>query len=597
MDPRPIKRRFDMALNLRHARQFFGTRALRGFSQRPGDIAAEDFDGKTRSGNKRGKKEMEAETITVHDNMPMVENMDPWKTRIIRRWRTPAEKFQRRIQRIKGIFKKPVPTAEELREQEDNAERMRLSKFHIAQAQIAGNQMIQVFSRLGLCKKRIMEGNEKILDRVWFDVVKYGPMAYYYHVGHFPDGVSVMDLYNDQVVTDLSESVGHRVRSEYRADNGQGLIFIIEIASAMGIPEFVSFQELIDAMPNNLPALSFPAGVASNGRHIRRSLEDMPHLLVAGGTGAGKSNMINAIICTLIRRNTPDKMRLILFDLKRGVEFWQYEGIPHLQPLEGLPGEAGKGRMLSGIIETLDDVLDALDWIIEEGDMRLDKIKKAGFRDITGYNARRKGHNRLGRMVIVIDEWANIKLMLGSKAESRLTRITNLYRAAGFHVILATQNPKAEIINTVITTNFSSRMAFSMPSAASQVVLSNWHAMGLSPKGRYIMQTPDEELQLQAPRITDGTIKDVVKEAINPTGKPLETSSLDPEEILTWALDNLAGSLRVTQLYQQYKDRIAFVKLNSLLQTFENKEYTINETRYKVIPGAGKNARTMEKIE
>lgn len=588
-----ILKRFDMGINLRHARQLFHRAALVGVSEQTGSIVDEDHAAVAKLGNKRARLVIGATAENVHDNTPMAENTDPWKTRIIRRWRTPAEKMQRRIRQLLSLFQRKPLSPEEQREREENLERARLAKFHQAQAEIAGAQMIGVFTRLGLCKKRVTEGRENILDRVWFDVVKHGPMAYYYHVGHFPDGVSVMDLYNDAVCTDLSESVGHRVRSEYRSDNGQGLIFIIEIASSMGIPEFVSFPEMMEVFPQNLPSLAFPAGVASNGRHVRRSLEDMPHLLVAGGTGAGKSNMVNAIICSLIMRNTPDRLKLILFDLKRGVEFWHYEGIPHLQELNGIPGPLNKG-----IIETIDDVLPALSWIIEEGDSRLDMIKSAGHRDISGYNARRRGPKKLGRLVVIIDEWANIKLMLGTKAEEKLTRITNLYRAAGIHVILATQNPKSEIVNTVVTTNFVSRMAFAMPAAASQTVLGNWHAVGLAPKGRYVYQSPSEEIHLQAPRITDGTITEIVKAARKgSSSQPENLVSLDPEEIMEYSIDNLGGSLRDKALYLHFKDRITLAKLRDLLKLMDNHDYTINGTRYIIVPGEGSRPRMMEITE
>lgn len=581
-----------MALNLRHARHLFGRPALRGFNEQPGSLLSNNLDEINRSGERGPKKDLLADTAQIHDGTPLADNDQPWKTRIIRRWRTPIEKLRSRIKKIRSIFVKPPLSDEEKRVIEENKERAALSKFHEAQAILAASQLIAVLTRLGKCKKRILEGNEKVLDQVRFDVVKYSPMAYYYHVGHFPDGVSVMDLYNDEVCTDLSESVGHRVRSEYRADNGQGLIYIVEIASAMGIPEFVGFSDMLDAMPVNLPALSFPAGVASNGRHVRRSLEDMPHLLIAGGTGAGKSNMVNAIICSLIMRNKPEQMKLILFDLKRGVEFWAYEGLPHLMELDGVPG-----LVSHGIIETMDDVLGAMGWIIDEGDDRLETIKHAGFRDITGYNSRKRGNRRMGRIVIVIDEWANIKLMLGAKAETKLTKITNLYRAAGIHVILATQNPKAEIINTVITTNFTSRMAFSMPTAASQTVLGNWHAMNLSPKGRYILQTPQEEVQLQAPRITDSNIKAIVKQAIAGTSNKIEMSNLDPEEICEWVLNNQSGSFRFLTLQQHFKDRITAAKLNEVLNEMDEKEYLVDGTVYKIVPGAGPNPRRMEKVQ
>jgi hypothetical protein len=582
-----LSRRLPLFVNLAHIRQWTGRALLMGFSQKPGTEAPAEGVADNAEGLRRGKGKLIAGVQEIADTSPMIENDDPLRRRIFRRprqWR-----WLRALRNWAGYLKPREMTADELAIRDENKRRMELEKLLLDEATLMESRMVTKLAAIGLCKKRMKDGSEYVTDKVSFDAVKMTPQAFYFHVGHYPDGVTVMGLYNDSVCTDLSEAVGHRVRSQFDAD--KGLLFIVERASTMGVPDFVTFKDMMDRLPQNLGALAFPIGVAANGRHVRRDLVDMPHLLVAGTTGAGKSNMINAMICCWIMRNTPADMQLLLIDLKGGVEFGPYGDIPHLIAIPELGGTAQ-----NGIIETLDDVIPALDWINDEGQRRLAILKKAGYRNVTEYNRKKHPKNRVPRLVVVIDEWANIKLQLGKKAESALTNITNLYRAAGIHVVLATQNPKAEIVNTVITTNFSCRMAFSMPQAASQVVLGNWYAFNLNPKGRMYFQSPDEGLLLQAPRITDSTIRAIV-ETSKSGGQVKEMTAIDAEELLEWALLNLNGKLDSIQLFTQFKDRITKHGLTDLLRSMDGQTYQVNDAMYIIAPPAGSIARKAELVE
>lgn len=608
--PRPpdtASNRYDRSMFLRITRRLTGNAFVRGNTLSP--LQGDHHDKVGNHHDRAGKQnDRTAQTVEIIDNTPPMENDDPMRRRFSRRWRTWPERIIKRMKSMiaymRSIMDRNRPLDErlmmlrlrrELLEEErtaleENRNRRALYKSLEEQAVIAKKYIVSTLTRLGFCYRREQEGREVRLDQIGFDIVKISPLAFYFHINgsNMPRLVRSLDLVADSTVTELSVSLGHKVRG--LLDTNHGVIFVVEISSTLGIPDFVTFEDAFKKMPNNLPALSFPVGFTENSRTVYRSLEDMPHLLVAGGSGSGKSNEINVIICSLILRNRPDRMGLILFDMKRGVEFGHYEGLPHLQPL--VWDNDGKQCKSIGIIETLDDVVPALKCIERIGNERLDIIKSAGFRDITGYNARKREHKRMPRLVVVFDEWANVKLMLGKEAEKALTNITNLFRAAGIHVILATQNPKAEILNTVITTNFQTRMAFSMPPTGSQVVLGNWNAAGLSPKGRMVYQSPDEEKTIQAPRITDATISSIVNEACG-RGSAIMTS-LDPNEILEWALENDDGKLRFEKLFAQFEKQISKHGLTAMLKDMDNNIFIINDTKYVITPARGSLPRKME---
>jgi DNA segregation ATPase FtsK/SpoIIIE-like protein len=264
----------------------------------------------------------------------------------------------------------------------------------------------------------------------------------------------------DWVSTELAATIGKKMRYDLDLE---GLRYTVEVGSTLSIPNFVGFGDLDDRhpMPKNLPPLAFWVGLAANGSPIYRNLADAPHIIIAGSSGGGKSNMENTIACTLIRNNTPDRLRMVFFDLKGGVEFSHFEGIPHLWPMTDK-----KEWHTTGIVEYPTDVIPALKVLFDECMTRLGKLKKAKVKNINEYNRGKK--NRIPYIVVFFDEWASTKKLVGAEAEMIMSNIANLSRSAGIHFILATQYPKAEIINTTISVNFPWRIAFNMPSGASQ---------------------------------------------------------------------------------------------------------------------------------
>lgn len=573
-------------VHAQHNRQRTGFFGLWGRSEKPGTADPAAGIETNREGLRHGHADLGADTLTHVDNTPLAENEDVFRKRIAHRVR--KTRLSKWVGSIAAYFRPPELTADEIAMQRENDERRLLERHLTIEAQDAATAMIHKLTSIGKCRRRVVDGGERVLEEVFFDVIKYTPQAFYFHVGGYA-GQGVMDLYNDQVCTDLSESVGHRVRSQFEPD--KGLIYILERASTMGIPDFVSLKDMSDRIPNDAQPLVFPVGVTANGRHLRRDLADAPHLLVAGTSGGGKSNDLNSILCTFIMRNTPEAVRFLLFDIKGGVEFNFFYGLPHL-----LKVERG-GWKCDGIIETPDDVMPALEWLMDECKRRNKTLKDAGRKNIREYNRGRRSKNRLPLIVAVVDEFATLKFQADKRCEDVLSALANISRAAGIHLIIATQHPKSEVINTKITTNFPWRMAFSMPSAASMTVIGSWDAINLSPKGRAIFRTPEETLQIQTPRVTDSTIRAIVTSAKSGSSDGLQMTAVDAEELIKWSLDNLNGKLLYEALFKQFSGKLTQQNLKDILVSMDNQTFDIEGVIYNVIPPAGQLARRLEKSE
>jgi len=261
--------------------------------------------------------------------------------------------------------------------------------------------------------------------------------------------------------------------------------------------DLVSLREIIHsgAYTNLEAPLKMALGKDVAGHTVAADLAAMPHLLIAGTTGAGKSVCINDILTCFLLRMTPDELRLVLVDPKR-VELTGYNGIPHL---------------LSPVIVEADHVVGALQWMLREMDNRYRKFSETRTRNITDYNAHceKSNQKKLPYILIVIDELADLMLLAPDETERTITRLAQLARATGIHLIIATQRPSTDIITGLIKANFPARIAFAVFSTVdSRVILDQPGAERLLGRGDMLFQAPDAPapIRIQSAFVSDAEI-------------------------------------------------------------------------------------------
>jgi DNA segregation ATPase FtsK/SpoIIIE, S-DNA-T family len=245
--------------------------------------------------------------------------------------------------------------------------------------------------------------------------------------------------------------------------------------------------------------LAFALGQDVAGQPFSADLSRMPHLLIAGATGSGKSVCVNAIICSLLMRASPSEVKLILIDPKR-VEMAQYKGIPHL---------------LTEVIVDNDKSVNALKWTVGTMESRYHEFAQRGVRNIAGYNeALKPGEPRMPYIVIVIDELADLMMVSAYEVEATITRIAQLARATGIHLVVATQRPSVQVITGLIKANIPSRIAFAMTSGVdSRTILDTVGAEDLLGRGDMLYQPIDapRAVRLQGVLVTDHEIETVTR--------------------------------------------------------------------------------------
>jgi len=270
--------------------------------------------------------------------------------------------------------------------------------------------------------------------------------------------------------------------------------------------KIVYFREIVESEVFQQSKANLPIvlGQDIQGRPRVEDLAKMPHLLVAGATGAGKSVCLNSIIISLLMRFSPEEVKFLLIDPKR-IEMASYSQLPHL---------------IHPVVVDMELAKTALEWAVSEMEYRYDKMAEIGARNIYGYNEKiKKGEiqdsdeSPMPYLVIVIDEMADLMLTAGKEAEAKIIRLAQLARAAGIHLILATQRPSVDVVTGLIKANFPARVAFQVTSKHdSRTILDNVGAENLLGKGDMLFKPPAGRIErIHGSYISDGEINRIIK--------------------------------------------------------------------------------------
>ncbi|PIS14607.1 DNA translocase FtsK [Candidatus Shapirobacteria bacterium CG09_land_8_20_14_0_10_39_12] len=278
--------------------------------------------------------------------------------------------------------------------------------------------------------------------------------------------------------------------------------------------EVVTLKQILgsEAMKDRRSKLIVPLGLDVSGKPIVGNMAKMPHVLIAGQTGSGKSVLLNSWISSFLFRTTPSEVKLILIDPKR-VEFTQYAGVPHL---------------FTPVIVEKDKIVHALEWATAEMDRRYKLFAQVGARNIETYNEM-SGFQTLPYLVIVIDELADIIFFAPARVEDAICRIAQMARATGIHLVIATQRPSVDVLTGLIKANIPCRISFAVSSMIdSRVILDTPGAEKLLGRGDMLYTPPDQAkpTRIQGAYVSDAEIKNLL-EFLNKTGvRPVYTEEV-----------------------------------------------------------------------
>ena len=303
--------------------------------------------------------------------------------------------------------------------------------------------------------------------------------------------------------------------------------------------EFVTLKQMLqsDNMRTSKSKLSVALGLDVSGNPVVANIAKMPHILIAGTTGSGKSVLVNAIICSLLFRATPDEVKVILVDPKR-VELVGYNGIPHL---------------LTPVIVDTDKILSALKWAMQEMDRRYKQFAEVGVRNIDSFNEL-SGFQALPYIVIIIDELADLMAYAPVEVEEAICRLAQMARATGIHLVIATQRPSVDVITGLIKANIPSRIAFNVSSMIdSRVILDTPGAEKLLGRGDMLYIPPDQAkpARIQGTFVSEAEVQKLVA-FLKSKNPPVQyTEEVTSMPVSSWKKSGGGGSDGRDELFEE----------------------------------------------
>jgi DNA segregation ATPase FtsK/SpoIIIE, S-DNA-T family len=410
---------------------------------------------------------------------------------------------------------------------------------------------------------------EKILLDFGIDgkikAINNGPVVSLYEFEPAP-GVKVSKIINlSEDLARNTSSTSARV-SVIPGKNTVGIEIPNETRESVSLREIISYEKF----QKKDVKLPIALGKSISGMPIVGDLTSMPHLLIAGTTGSGKSVCINTIIVSLLYKLNPDLCKFILIDPKM-LELSTYEGIPHL---------------LTPVITDAKKATSALAWTVKEMNNRYKLMSKVGVRNIDGYNAKHK--LKMPYIVVVVDEMSDLMLVAGKEIENYIQKLSQMARAAGIHIIMATQRPSVDVITGTIKANFPTRVSFQVSSKIdSRTILGEQGAEQLLGKGDMLfMSSANRIVRIHGPFVSENEIEKIVN-SIRAQGEPDYMDEItahtsngnssstegdgDEDELYSQAVDIIKSEGRASTSFLQRKLQIGYNRAARIIDMMEEK--------------------------